>query len=273
MIKSIVSYCKLVPPSLSAILFLILSVLYISSIHRITTWLNPPTGDEPYYLMTAISLLEDGDIIETNNFKDKDYLEFSPSCRILKKRKWGELLSKPGVLAPGLRKCRGKEHFSVPLIPHSTNVKGKVISKHGIGLSLLLAPLWYIGGRYVILVAYAILTALLGVAVFNLSKLYCKNTKITFFIVLSVMASLPIFSYSHLIFPAIPAAYCTFFCYSILVVGIKNKIDISKNKLLTQKKLHLCAFWSTTSCFASATYSISNYFTSITDSLFFLLLL
>ena len=29
---------------------------------RVTTYLDPTTGDEPFYLMTAISILKDGDL-------------------------------------------------------------------------------------------------------------------------------------------------------------------------------------------------------------------
>jgi len=43
-------------------------VLFAACIPRITTFLDPVTGDEPFYLMTAYSILHDGDIDETNNF-------------------------------------------------------------------------------------------------------------------------------------------------------------------------------------------------------------
>src|SRR5438045_7889459 len=43
-------------------------VLFAACIPRITTRLDPVTGDEPFYLITAYSLLHDHDIDETNNF-------------------------------------------------------------------------------------------------------------------------------------------------------------------------------------------------------------
>ncbi|GIW04201.1 MAG: hypothetical protein KatS3mg059_0821 [Thermomicrobiales bacterium] len=44
-----------------------------------TQRLNPLTGDEPFYVMTAISLVEDGDLDETNNYANRDYERFYPA--------------------------------------------------------------------------------------------------------------------------------------------------------------------------------------------------
>jgi hypothetical protein len=38
----------------------------------------PPTGDEPHYLMIAISILKDGDLSPINNYLDRQYLAFYP---------------------------------------------------------------------------------------------------------------------------------------------------------------------------------------------------
>ena len=45
---------------------------------RVTTYLDPTTGDEPFYLMTAISILKDGDLNECNNYTQHDELAIYP---------------------------------------------------------------------------------------------------------------------------------------------------------------------------------------------------
>ena len=59
--------------------FIAAFVIFAACIPRITTRLDPVTGDEPFYLMTAYSLLHDHDIDETNNFANHDWLRFYPS--------------------------------------------------------------------------------------------------------------------------------------------------------------------------------------------------
>ena len=44
--------------------------------------LDPPTGDEPFYLQMAISLLHDRDFEMTNNYGQRDALAFYPRAAI-----------------------------------------------------------------------------------------------------------------------------------------------------------------------------------------------
>jgi hypothetical protein len=63
-----------------AILFLIYAIVML----LISSPGMPPTGDEPHYLITAHSLVVDGDLDLLNNYKDKDYRIFYPG--VLAKR-------------------------------------------------------------------------------------------------------------------------------------------------------------------------------------------
>ena len=58
--------------------FAIAFVVFAACVPRVTTRLDPVTGDEPFYLMTAYSMLHDHDIDETNNFANHDWLRFYP---------------------------------------------------------------------------------------------------------------------------------------------------------------------------------------------------
>src|SRR5689334_15651813 len=58
---------------------------------HVTEWLNPPTGDEPFYLVTAISLIKDHDLDEYNNYYFRDYQDFAPTCADMAKPRWGDV--------------------------------------------------------------------------------------------------------------------------------------------------------------------------------------
>ena len=67
--------------------FLVSLVVYALATPRVLTFTEPPTGDQPFYLQTAISILEDHDINENNNYNEAaSYDQFYPvpglSCRI-----------------------------------------------------------------------------------------------------------------------------------------------------------------------------------------------
>src|SRR5207253_7752725 len=46
---------------------------------RMTTFLSPLTGDEPFYAMTALSIWNDHDINECNNYRQADYAALYPA--------------------------------------------------------------------------------------------------------------------------------------------------------------------------------------------------
>lgn len=62
---------------LLAIVIVCLSI-YALFIPRIMAALSPLTGDEPFYVMTALSLAHDGDLDESNNYAQGDYRSFYP---------------------------------------------------------------------------------------------------------------------------------------------------------------------------------------------------
>lgn len=98
-------------------------IVFAACIPRITTRLDPVTGDEPFYLMTAYSLQHDHDIDETNNFANRDWLHFYPSY-------------------PLPRDWQGWPGISPDLPPHASQTfRTGLYSKHGLGIPILiLAP-------------------------------------------------------------------------------------------------------------------------------------
>ncbi|MEA2448000.1 MAG: hypothetical protein QOK47_1637, partial [Actinomycetota bacterium] len=52
--------------------------IYAAFIPQVVRALDPLTGDEPFYVMTALSITRDGDLDESNNYEQRDYDSFYP---------------------------------------------------------------------------------------------------------------------------------------------------------------------------------------------------
>src|SRR5262249_51129018 len=69
--------CSALPAALLAAVVVYLACLaWLPSLER---RLDPLTGDEPFYVMTSISLVEDHDLNEQNNYDQRDYDRFYPA--------------------------------------------------------------------------------------------------------------------------------------------------------------------------------------------------
>src|SRR5205814_1665510 len=61
------------------VVFLVTLAVLLFFTQRVVAYLTPTTGDEPFYLMTAISILQDGDLNECNNYAEHDEAQLYPS--------------------------------------------------------------------------------------------------------------------------------------------------------------------------------------------------
>ena len=96
-------------------LFLLLSAAYAFSVDIRASRGASITGDEPFYLMTAQSILADGDLDLSNQFETKSYKSYFDHVDDL----W---------------------HQSAP------TPDGRILSPHNLGLSLLVIPGFALGG-------------------------------------------------------------------------------------------------------------------------------
>ena len=183
-------------PKKTSCIVLVLSIsTYILYASGVIFPAHPITGDEPHYLLITQSLLSDGDINLFNNYRDKDYLQFYP----------GELTSHalPGKKGPG---------YEYP--------------KHTPGLPLLLVPSYFIGEKlggfvshlthnpirqqqiliFTLHVSMDLLTALLCWIFFLLVRDFTKNQNVALLSWFILAMTSPLFFYSHLIYPEIPAS-------------------------------------------------------------------
>ncbi len=178
----------LVAPGLSAMLTLAVCLAWLP---HVTERLNPLTGDEPFYVMTAISLVEDADLEETNNYANRDYARFYPAI---------------GPTA------KGWSAYPDPLPPHQSHTKrAGLYSKHGLGLALIIALPFALGGRTLVLVGLAALSALLAANMTLLARRYTASNVIAVVVALGTALTNPLLPFSLLIFPEMPAALCTIY--------------------------------------------------------------
>src|SRR5438876_4833800 len=59
-----------------ALCFSIAFLVYVALIPHFLRYSNPPTGDQPFYLMDTISLVQDGDLNVANNYAHRDEDKF-----------------------------------------------------------------------------------------------------------------------------------------------------------------------------------------------------
>ena len=199
-------------------------LIFLALLPNILDKLNPVTGDEPFYLVTAISLLQDHDLDETNQYANRDYWQFAPSCKEMDRPHWGDvgevpINNVPGILAPGLRNdCKGLPlplDALADLPPHTS--KGTIVpgnyTKHGIGLSVIIAPFFALGNRPLVVVFIAALAALVAGNVWLLAFETTGRRKVAWLSYALMTFTSPLLGFSFLIFPAMPAALLTVYAW------------------------------------------------------------
>ena len=167
---------------------LVVLIFYLVMFPRVLTRLNPLTGDEPFYVMTAISLLRDHDLNEANNYQLQQYDAFYP----------------PDPLPAN---WQGWPSFPRPLPPHPaiSRVPG-LHTKHGLGLTFLIAIPYAIGGRIGADALVMLCAILLSGQMYLLARESGAAPELALLIAIGLAITMPLGPYAFLIFPEIPAA-------------------------------------------------------------------
>lgn len=152
--------------------------------------LQPLTGDEPYYVVTAMSLLEDRDLDESNQYAERVWLRFYPP-------------------KPLPADWQGWPSFPWELPPHLAHAaRPGLYSKHGLGLVLLIALPWAIAGRVGAMAIVGLCGVLLLGQLFRLAREVGVSTRLSAATALGLGLTMPIGPYGVLLFPEVPAALC-----------------------------------------------------------------
>jgi hypothetical protein len=217
-----------VRPAWTIGVFCVTLVVYALFTRQVLLYTNPPTGDQPFYLHTAISIVQDHDIEESNNYQQQDERLYYPQTVSKSGYYPGGFL---GILAP------------FPLPPHNGHTTNRPpneqYSKHGLGLSVLIVPGWALGvnlrdvpplinlgeldqsnaGWPVVVYQLNILGALLAAQVFLLAYEVSRRVGVALVVWLALSFSNPVMTYSYLIFPELPAGLCAIYAFRRLALG------------------------------------------------------
>jgi len=127
-------------------------------------------GDEPHYLLTAESIVADGDVDLANQYARRDYERFYPYV----------------------------------LDVHGRRTDGRVNEPHGVGFPLLIVPAYALGGAVAVELLLAALAALAFVAAARLARRLVPDPWATGGVLL-VALSPPALAYSATIYPELVA--------------------------------------------------------------------
>lgn len=188
-----------------ALAFLLAILLLMGHVLR---RLDPVTGDEPFYLVTAGSILRDGDIDERNNWAARDVDAWLPPSVL--PFDW------EGWPAP----ARG-------FPPHaSQTLRPGLYSKHGLGVPVLIAGPLALGGRAGVVLLYGLIGALVAANIYLLGRQMGAGRVAALGITAALAFTSPLLSYSFLIFPELPAALLTIYAFRRLLAPSSSTLQI-----------------------------------------------
>jgi hypothetical protein len=169
--------------------------IYAAFIPQIIRYLSPLTGDEPFYVMTAISIAHDRDLDELNNYQQEDFASFYPSD-------------------PLPDDWRGWASFPRVLPPHQADsARAGLYSKHGLGVAALITVPYMLGGRVATILFLNIVAALVAVNMVLLARRFGHGWLVALALTIPLAFSNPLMSYAYLIFPEIFAALAIIYAF------------------------------------------------------------
>jgi hypothetical protein len=196
------------PARVSVLVFLLTFVVYLLFVPRIVLYSSPPTGDQAFYLMVTMSIVQDFDLDIANNYAQHD------------EDKFYELAPHPegfvGITAP------------YPLPPHNAYTPARPPSEwynfHWPGLSLALVPAWVIGGLFGLwwpatVVFMCVVGALVGVNIFLLAYEMTGKRWIAWAVWAPLAFSSPLMTYTYLIFTELPTGLMVIYSFRRLAMG------------------------------------------------------
>ena len=191
----------------AAALFILLSVAYSFSIDIRASRGASITGDEPFYLLTTQSLLQDGDLDLVNQYDNRSYESFFDHPDGL----WRQ---------------------STP------SANGRLLSPHNPGLSVLLIPGFALGGLPGTQVQLLLIAAAAMTLAFVLADRLTNRRGVSWAVTLAVGISATPFIYSTEVYPEFPAALVLLAC--LLVATRKGRLPVAYGVWMTVGLSALC---------------------------------
>lgn len=191
--------------------FALTFLVYFLFIPQILKYSSPPTGDQPYYLMDTLSLVQDGDIELSNNYANHD------------EDKFYSLAPHPS----GFVGMNAIYPLTPQMIMSTARPESEIYSYHLPGLPVLLAPAWFVGSLFQLwwpatIVFMCVLGSLLATNIFLLAYETTGNIKVAWAVWGALAFSSPIMSYSYLIFTELPVGLVAIYAFRRLVIGWRD---------------------------------------------------
>jgi hypothetical protein len=155
----------------AAALWLVFFAVYAATIDMRAFDSSSYAGDEPHYLLTAKSIVDDGNLDLTDEYRSRAYRSFYPR----------------------------------PLDPHGLLTGGRLNEPHGFGFPLLIAPAYAIGGAPAVEVLLAALAALAMLLAYRLALRVVPDPW-ALAATVAVGLSPPLLAWSTAVYPELPAA-------------------------------------------------------------------
>lgn len=188
--------------------FLLTFLIYVIFVPRIVRYASPPTGDQPFYLLDTLSLVQDGDLELSNNYANHD------------EDKFYSLAPHPpdfvGMSAP----------YPLPrqLATSVARPPEELYSYHPPGLGVLLVPAWIAGAWFGLwwpatVVFMCLVGALIATNIFLLAYETTGRRGVALAVWAALAFSSPLMSYSYLIFSELPTGLATIYAFRRVALG------------------------------------------------------
>ena len=182
-------------------------------------YLKPPTGDEVFYLITAQSILYDHSLDETKQYVGKAWLEYYPTCAEFRAPGW-KGFSPPGV------PCSPSDLLGPE--PTHTQRPG-TYTKHGLGLSFIIAPAYAMGRRTAVVLLLNALAALLALNIFLLAWEASGRRRVAWLCWALLAFAAPNFIFAYLVFPQAVGALCVLYAFRRARCGAAARLVAAAN--------------------------------------------
>ena len=197
-----------VPAQFLFLVPLLTFLVYVSVIPSLLKTSSPPTGDQPFYLMDTISLVQDRDLDVANNYAHHDEDLFYS-------------------LAPRPRGFTGQTApYPLPpdLIVSPARPASERYSYHAPGLGLLLVPAWIVGSWFHLwwpatVVFMCFLGALVGLNIFLAAFEATADLRVAVAVWAALAFSAPLLFYSILIFTELPVSLLALYSFRRFSAG------------------------------------------------------
>ena len=188
--------------------FLLTFIIYVAFIPQFIRYSSPPTGDQPFYLMDVISMVQDGDLNVKNNYDNSDFDKF-----------YALAPHPPDFVGMGAPYPLPRQLANTPARPLDEEY-----SAHPPGLAILIMPSWIIGSWFMLwwpatIVTMCLLGALLAVNVFLLAQEVSRSMWVGLAAWLPIAFSNPVMSYSYLLFTELTTGLLLIYVLRRLAMG------------------------------------------------------